>query len=86
VIVQGGLIPTVARSGRRPSAADGCTVADRAQGEDAWISMISRGGAVVAVCGDTTLQAGDEVLLLCTTPPGDGDDLERLFGPGEAGR
>jgi potassium/hydrogen antiporter len=44
--------------------ADGCTLADLALSEDAWISMISRGGALVPVRGDTTLREGDEVMLL----------------------
>lgn len=107
VIVQGGLVPTVARRAGVPmrvvdpepwalgmrfrdepdalhryqvtggSPADGCTIADLALGEDAWISMINRDGAVVPTRGDTVLQAGDEVLLLST--PRDGNDLDRLF-------
>ena len=94
VIVQGGLVPTVARrlgvpmrivepepwslgmrfrdepTGLRRyqvgagTPADGCTLADLDLGEDAWISMISRDGALVPVRGDTVVLAGDEVLLL----------------------
>jgi potassium/hydrogen antiporter len=107
VIVQGGLVPTVARRAGLPmrvlepepwalgmrfrdepdalhryqvtdgSPADGCTLADLALGEDAWISMINRGGSVVPIRGDTVLQPGDEVLLLST--PRDDADLGRLF-------
>ena len=94
VIVQGGLVPTVARltgvpmrtvepepwslgvrfqnepSGLRRylitagAPADGCTIANLALSEGAWISVVSRGGNLVPVHGATTLQAGDEVLLL----------------------
>jgi cell volume regulation protein A len=94
VVVQGGLVPTVAHRLRVPmrviepepwslgmrfrdeptglrryqvgagTPADGCTLADLDLGEDAWISMISRDGAVVPVRGDTVVRAGDEVLLL----------------------
>jgi potassium/hydrogen antiporter len=57
--------------------ADGCTLADLALGEDAWISFISRDGAVVPVSRDTVLQPGDEVVVLAdpTTRP----DPEPLF-------
>lgn len=44
--------------------ADGCTLADLALGEDAWISFISRDGALVPVSRDTVLQPGDEVVVL----------------------
>jgi potassium/hydrogen antiporter len=44
--------------------ADGCTLADLALGEDAWISLISRDGALVPVNRDTVLRAGDEVVVL----------------------
>jgi potassium/hydrogen antiporter len=46
------------------SPADGCTIADLDLGEDSWISMINRGGALVPIRGDSVLHAGDEVLLL----------------------
>jgi cell volume regulation protein A len=59
--------------------ADGCTLADLALGEDAWISFISRDGAVVPVSRGTVLQAGDEVVVLAdpTAQP----DPEPLFSP-----
>ncbi|MGH3830605.1 MAG: cation:proton antiporter [Pseudonocardiaceae bacterium] len=109
VLVQGGLVPTVAhRTGvpmrvlepepwalgirfrDEPTAlrrynitagapADGCTIAELAMGEDAWISMINRNGALVPVCRDTVLQAGDEVLLLAD--PDTGTDPQPLFTP-----
>jgi len=94
VVVQGGLVPVVARLARVPmrerelepwalgmrlrdeptglcrcsvrpgAAADGSKIADLPLGEHTWISMISRGGTLVPVHGNTTLRAGDEVLLL----------------------
>ena len=57
--------------------ADGCTLADLALGEDAWISLISRDGALVPVRRDTTLQAGDEVVVLAD--PAAQPDPEPLF-------
>jgi cell volume regulation protein A len=59
------------------AAADGCTLADLDLGEDAWISMISRDGAVVPVRGDTVVLAGDEVLLLVDSRAA--TDPSRLF-------
>jgi cell volume regulation protein A len=50
------------------SPADGCTVRDLDVGEEFWISMISRGGRLVQVRGDTVLEAGDEVLALTEGP------------------
>ncbi|RNM16623.1 cation:proton antiporter [Nocardioides pocheonensis] len=49
---------------RRGSLADGTPIEDLPLGEDVWISMVSRGGRLVHVRGDTVLQAGDEVLTL----------------------
>jgi cell volume regulation protein A len=46
------------------SPADGTTLADLALGEDAWVSMINRGGGLVAPTGSTPLRVGDEVLIL----------------------
>jgi potassium/hydrogen antiporter len=107
VIVQGGLVPTVAHRTGVPmrvlepepwalgmrfrdeptglrrynvaagTPADGCTIADLALGDDTWISMINRNGALVPVRGDTVLQAGDEVLLLAD--PDTGTDPQPLF-------
>lgn len=107
VIVQGGLVPTVAHRTGVPmrvlepepwalgmrfrdeptglrrynvtagAPADGCTIADLALAEDAWISMINRNGALVPVRGDTVLQVNDEVLLLAD--PDTGTDPQSLF-------
>jgi cell volume regulation protein A len=100
VVVQGGLVPTVARrcrvqmedveprpwalgvrvrdqpeSGRqyrvgRGARAEGRTVSELHRSEDVWISLIVRDGSPVRVRPDTTLRAGDEVLLL-VDPPGE---------------
>jgi cell volume regulation protein A len=107
VIVQGGLVPTVAHHANVPmrmlepepwalgmrfrdepaglrryqiiagAPADGCTIADLALGEDAWISMINRGGVHVPVRGNTVLHSGDEVLL--QTEPDNSTDPQPLF-------
>lgn len=109
VVVQGGLVPLVARLAHVPmrerelepwalgmrlrdeptglcrchvtpgSAADGSAIADLPLGEHTWISMISRNGTLVPVHGHTTLEAGDEVLLL--TDPDAGADPRILFRP-----
>ncbi|HEY6932251.1 MAG TPA: cation:proton antiporter [Marmoricola sp.] len=94
VVLQGALIPTLARVWRIPlrtvepepwavgmrfraqpeglhryvvqtgSAAAGVRVRDLPIGEDLWISVVSRAGHMVQVSGNTTLQAGDEVLAI----------------------
>lgn len=46
------------------SPADGCTVADLDLGEDGWISLMSRAGALVQVRGSTRFEVGDTVLAL----------------------
>jgi cell volume regulation protein A len=46
------------------SAADGSPIADLACGENAWVSLVIRDGALLPVAGDTTLSAGDDVLIL----------------------
>jgi cell volume regulation protein A len=58
------------------SPADGCTLADLSLGEDTWVSMINRGGALVPPNGRTALRSGDEVLLI---GPDAHDDVESLF-------
>ncbi|MDQ2749633.1 MAG: potassium/proton antiporter [Actinomycetota bacterium] len=58
------------------SPADGATIGGLAVGETAWISMVSRGGQLVQVRGQTVLQADDEVLLLADP----GVDLDAVFG------
>lgn len=107
VIVQGGLVPTVAHwvgvpmrvlepepwslslrfrdepTGLRRyqvnpgSPADNCRIADLDLGEDTWISLINRSGALVPVRGSTVLRAGDEVLLL--VDPQSADEPRSLF-------
>ncbi len=46
------------------SPADGCSIRDLDVGENFWVSMVSRHGRLVQVRGETTLEAGDEVLAL----------------------
>jgi cell volume regulation protein A len=59
------------------SPADGSTIAELPCGEDVWVSLIIRDGSLVTVGGDTTLRAGDEVLVLAD--PGNAQVLDRLF-------
>ena len=59
------------------SGADGSQVADLPCGENAWVSLVIRDGTLLTVTGDTTLKAGDDVLLLAD--PGETDALERHF-------
>ncbi|HEX3679930.1 MAG TPA: cation:proton antiporter, partial [Galbitalea sp.] len=60
------------------SAADGATVDALDLGDNGWISLIRRDGALVQVRGSTRLEAGDVVLALSS-----GDDgLGRLFDDG----
>ncbi len=107
VIVQGGLVPTLATRLRIPlrtmepepwslgvrfaeqqeglhryhvavgSAADGSSVGELPCGENAWVSLVIRNGNLVTVDGETTLRAGDDVLLLAE--PDTAPQLERLF-------
>jgi potassium/hydrogen antiporter len=107
VVVQGGLVPLIARRLRLPvrvveqepwalgmrfrdepqglhrytvvagSPADGSRMDDLTLGENVWISLVGREGALVQVRGETTLQAGDEVLVLAD--PSDAHSVARLF-------
>jgi cell volume regulation protein A len=117
VLVQGGLVPTVARwcgitmraieplpwtlgvrlrdqpeGARRlriaPAApADGRSVGTLHLAEGLWISLIIRDGRAIPVHTETTLRAGDEVLLI--TDPDLDDDVGALFtgtaDPGHTG-
>ena len=59
------------------SAADGCAIEDLdALADDFWVSLVIRGGNLIAVRRDTTLLAGDEVLVLGV--PESSDDHERV--------
>lgn len=99
VLLQGGLVPVLARAFRVPtraipvrpwsldirfadepdglhrhivaagSPADGHTVAEISEGEETWISLISRSGRNIPVRNSTRLQSGDVVL---TQADGDG--------------
>jgi len=61
------------------STADGCRI-DRLPGlaEGSWISMVQRRGALVPLRGETSLRAGDEVLLLIDAEQ-DEQDVTALF-------
>jgi cell volume regulation protein A len=65
------------------SPADGTSLEDLALGEETWISMINRAGALVPATRSTTLQAGDEVLLL--TDPDSDTAVTPLFTQPEPG-
>jgi cell volume regulation protein A len=108
VIVQGGLVPTIAArlgvpmrrveptpftAGIRlryeprnlyryqiaPGApADGATIASLPL-QDAWITLLARDGQLLNTADDTTLQAGDELLL--QTEPGTGPPPNLFTGP-----
>ena len=59
------------------SAADGAQLADLALGEDAWVSLVIRRGGLVTPAADTSLEPGDEVLVL--VDPAGGSDVTELF-------
>jgi len=59
------------------SAAEGVAVSELPCGEDVWVSMVIREGNLITAPGDTTLRAGDEVLLL--SDPDNAPAIERLF-------
>jgi cell volume regulation protein A len=59
------------------SAADGSLVTDLPCGENAWVSLVIRDGSLLTVSGDTTLQEGDDVLVLAE--PGEAAALGRCF-------
>ena len=59
------------------AAADGSTIGDLPCGEGAWVTLVVRNGTLLPVAGDTTLQAGDDVLILAD--PGDAATLARCF-------
>jgi potassium/hydrogen antiporter len=52
------------------SRADGSTIADLDLGASGWISMVRRDGQLIQVRGNTTLHAGDIVLILSTAESG----------------
>jgi potassium/hydrogen antiporter len=59
------------------SAADGSAISELPCGEDVWVSLIVRDGNLVTATGDTTLEAGDDVLVLAE--PDEAPTLDRLF-------
>jgi cell volume regulation protein A len=57
--------------------ADGSAVGDLPCGENAWVSLVIRDGALLTVAPDTTLQPNDDVLVLAD--PDETPELERFF-------
>jgi cell volume regulation protein A len=53
------------------SNADGSTVDDLAPDRELWIALAVRDGSLLQIRGDTTLRAGDEVIVLATDPDWD---------------
>lgn len=51
---------------RRGSGADQAAIGDLELPEDAWVSLVIRGGQLVPVQASTMLRAGDEVLILAS--------------------
>jgi cell volume regulation protein A len=51
------------------SVAHGTKLRDLPTGEDLWVSVVGRAGQMVQVSGDTTLEAGDEVLAITSDEP-----------------
>ena len=69
------------------SPADGSVIGELPCGEQVWVSLVIRGGNLVTAVADTTLLAGDDVLVLAD--PDSGPELDRLFNgspsPGAGG-
>src|ERR1700724_331079 len=59
------------------ATADGSTVGDLPCGENAWVSLVIRDGALLNVAADTALQADDDVLVLAD--PDETPALEHYF-------
>lgn len=51
---------------RPGSGADDTAIGDLELPEDAWVSLVIRGGRLIPVQASTTLQAGDEALVLAS--------------------
>jgi potassium/hydrogen antiporter len=61
----------------RRSTADGTAIKDMPLEEGVWVSLVIRAGNLIPVNGDTTLLAGDDVLVLAD--PDQGPALKRIF-------
>jgi potassium/hydrogen antiporter len=59
------------------STADGAAIQDMPLEEGVWVSLVIRAGNLIPVNGDTTLLAGDDVLVLAD--PDQGPALKRIF-------
>jgi cell volume regulation protein A len=66
------------------SPADGAAIGELPCGEEVWVSLVIRGGNLLTTSADTTLRAGDDVLVLAD--PGSEPELDKLFtGTGTGG-
>jgi cell volume regulation protein A len=59
------------------SPAEGTTISDLPCGEEVWVSLVIRDGNLLTTGADTTLRAGDDVLVLAD--PDSEPELDRLF-------
>jgi cell volume regulation protein A len=59
------------------AGADGTAIEDLPLGDDVWVSLVIRGGGLVTTRGDTTLRAGDDVLMI--SDPDNAPAIEALF-------
>jgi cell volume regulation protein A len=59
------------------ATADGSPIGSLPCGENAWVSLVIRDGTLITVTADTTLRAGDDVLILAD--PDETATLERYF-------
>jgi cell volume regulation protein A len=66
------------------SPADGAAIGELPCGEEVWVSLVIRGGNLLTTSADTTLRAGDDVLVLAD--PDSEPELDKLFtGTGAGG-
>ena len=59
------------------SRADGAAIGDLPCGQDVWVSIVVRDGTLLTPRDDTTLRAGDDVLML--SDPDNAPAIEELF-------
>ena len=59
------------------SPADGATISELPCGEEVWVSLVIRDGTLLTTGADTTLRAGDDVLVLAD--PDSEPELDELF-------
>ncbi len=66
------------------SPADGATIGELPCGEEVWVSLVIREGSLLTTANDTTLLAGDDVLVLAD--PDSAPGLDGLFSRPRAAR